>query len=230
MDTPIQAWILPVCQLAAFWVAVLTYRGEFPLRFVLGLGLGALLARLGWGLLHWPQLFPFVWPPAGGLEGVRSLLQWFLPGSGFSLLFVPLGPLLVVPWRRGIGVCTRFGAAAGRSLAPAFAVARLGCVLAGCCPGLPMDAAVGGRPLYPTTLFELLGWGLTSLLVARVPDHRVPGLLLLAFGGLRLITEPWRAPPPLGDPVIDPGWIAVAWFAAGLGLARTRPEPSRLQA
>ena len=57
MQAPEQIWILPLWQWAAFWVAVLAFRSDHALRFVLGLGLGAILARLGWALLHFAQVF-----------------------------------------------------------------------------------------------------------------------------------------------------------------------------
>jgi hypothetical protein len=71
----------------------------------------------------------------------------------------------------------------------------------------------------------MLGWGAAALVLARTPARWTPGLFLLVFGALRGITEPWRAPPPLGEPVLDPFWIAAAWFGAGLALCGRGPAP-----
>jgi hypothetical protein len=216
METAAQPWVLPLCQAAAFWVALLGFRGQSPRRFILGLAAGALLARFGWLFLHFPVLsgeLPFLSPRPCG-PGAEELAWWLGPGAGLSILFVPLGPLALAPWRRGSHARLVYGVAACRALAPAFAVARLGCVFAGCCSGVPLAGEGGFAP--PTALCEALGWGLVSAALARAAPCRVPGLFLAAFGALRLVTEPWRAPPPLGEPVLDPAWLALAWLLAGI--------------
>jgi prolipoprotein diacylglyceryltransferase len=206
--------MLPFCQMAAFWVAVLGYRGDRVARLILGLGLGAILARVGWGLLHSPQIF---FAGSGLPRRLGPVLgYWLGVEAGLSLLFVPVGVLLSIPWWADREARLRYAAATSRSLAPAFGVARLGCVFAGCCSGLPFAGAPEGGSVHPTALYELLGWGGVSAGLARVASRWVPGLFLAAFGGLRLATEPWRAPPPLGEPVLDPGWIAAAWLVVGL--------------
>lgn len=216
METPVQAWVLPLCQAVAFWVSLLGFRGDHPRRFFLGLGAGALLARLGWLFFHFPALsgeLPFLSSQTAGV-GVEELAWWLGPGAGLSILFVPLGPLVLAPWRGGSEARLVYGAAACRALAPGFAVARLGCVLAGCCSGLPLAGHGGFVP--PTALYELMGWTLVSVALIKASPRRVPGLFMAAFGALRLATEPWRAPPPLGEPVLDPGWLALAWLLAGV--------------
>jgi len=97
--------------LAAFWVAVLHYRGEHPVRFVAALVAAAVFAHAGWGLLHWPAL--------RAAPGV-----WLDPSMGYCVLFAPLGFALLIP-----------EAAAFRALPLALAAARSGCLAAGCCHG-----------------------------------------------------------------------------------------------
>jgi len=230
-----QAWMLPLCQMAAFWVAVLGYRGDRVARFILGLGLGAIFARVGWGLLHATQIF--LAPERLSAESDstgrlgRALGYWLGDEAGLSLLFVPAGVLLSIPWAARREARLAYAAAASRSLAPACCVARLGCVAAGCCSGLPLPGAPEGGSAHPTALYELMGWVGVSAGLLLTASRWVPGLFLTAFGGLRLVTEPWRAPPPLGEPVVDPGWIAGVWLVAGLSvLVLTWIEPPKANA
>ncbi len=213
-----------LAHVAAFWVAVVCFRGAHPLRFIAGLGLGAVLARIGWAGLHLDQ---FAGPPGSTSfgAGLDPLFLIWGAGAGFSLLFVPAGPLCLAPARAGAGANLAYAAAASRALAPAFAVARLGCVWAGCCGGrrvAELGAHFGAHSsaqtsaTYPTAAWELAGWGAVACLLARAPTRWVPGLFGIAFGGLRLAIEPWRAPPPLGAPLLDPRWIAGAWLVSGL--------------
>lgn len=202
------------------------FRGPHPLRFIAGLGLGALLARLGWAGLHLDRVSGSL-GSTGLALGLDPLFLIWGAGAGFSLLFVPAGPLCLAPGRPGAGANLAYAAAASRALAPAFAVARLGCVWAGCCGGRRVaewgahfsaqtSAHISTSTTYPTAAWELAGWGVVACLLARAPARWVPGLFGVAFGGLRLAIEPWRAPPPLGEPLLDPAWIAGAWLAAGL--------------
>ena len=96
---------------AAFWTAVILYRGDRPLRFAAALGLGAVGAHLGWALLH----APLVWDQ-----------PWLLvdPSRGYAVLFVP-----IVVWSACPGPRT------SAALPAALAVARLGCLAVGCCHG-----------------------------------------------------------------------------------------------
>jgi hypothetical protein len=214
VQAPEQIWILPLWQWAAFWVAVLAFRSDHALRFVLGLGLGAILARLGWALLHFAQVFFGGFAAAWLAEPAWG--GWLGPEAGFSVLFVPVGSWVFVPWSHGFEARRRYAAAACRALAPGFAVARLGCVWAGCCSGEVLGGEPGVGFAHPTALYELLGWALATPVLARIPSNWVPGFFLMIFGGLRLATEPLRAPPPLGAPDLDPVWIALAWFGIGL--------------
>jgi hypothetical protein len=174
----------------AGWTGMLSFalRGgrRGGVRFALGLGLGALLAHAGWAMLHWRAVA--VHPGA--------LLD---PSSGYCVLFAPLGVLLF----------TR-SPAAFRALPLAFAVARAGCLAAGCCRG------PGGEP---TPLYEMGGLVLLHALVWQSSDRWAVSLFCAGFGLVRLGVEPWRATPPLGEPAISPAWIAAAWVAAGVALA-----------
>ncbi len=179
---------------AAFWTGVLLYRGDRPGHFVAGLALGALLAHLGWCLLHLPAVLARPW-------------AIFDAASGFCVLFVPLGLLLAAP-----------SAAAFATLPGALAVARAGCLAAGCCHG------AAGEPI---PLLEIAGLLSLHFATRRLPEHRVVPTVLLGVGLLRLLLEPWRSAPPLGAPLVAPAWIAAAGCAAGAvwwlgGRARTR--------
>jgi hypothetical protein len=155
--------LLLVC--GAFWLALLLHDRREPRRtprFAASLLLGAALARLG-------CLWVF--------GGSSSTLD---PQGGFSLLFLPLGPLALAP-----------GGAAFASLPLPMALARLGCLAAGCCRGRDGEAL----PLIESASFGALH---LALCVAQI--RRVPALFLIAFGGLRIAEHPWR-PTPAADAV-----------------------------
>lgn len=224
MDFAAPPWSLLLFQSLAFWVALLGYRGRFRTRFLFGLGFGALLGRLGWILLFLPGEGAWfsAWPAGANSLGALAagLLQ---PGSGISLLFVPLGPIALAPAGRG-RAARLFWASSARALAPAIAIARFGCIVAGCCSGRPLPLGSGapdaGVWVYPTAAGEFLAWLFVSAWIFRLPQRRAPALFLLAFGGVRLVVQPLRADLPLGDPWLDPSWIALAWLCLGLFLVR----------
>jgi prolipoprotein diacylglyceryltransferase len=154
------------------------------------------------------------------------------------VLFAPLGVLAAGPWRAAAGVRARFLAAALRALVPALAVARLGCLAAGCCWGTPtslpwgLTPAGGTLPCHPTPLYEIAGLLLLGALLARLPERYVPAPFAVGFGALRLAIEPFRAAPPLGAPALPVAVLAGAWIAVGLGLAcalSARRGPARPQ-
>lgn len=204
---------------AAFWTALFSFRRRDPgnaaaLRFVLALGCGAGLAHLGWALLHLPRVCRH---PAVLLDGSR----------GFTLLTVPLGVFLAVPWRRPRPARERFLATALRALPLAFAVAKLGCLAAGCCGGIPVNE----KRLHPTAFYELAGFVLLGAALRGRSDPWVPAVFAFGFGAIRLVVEPLRATPPLGEPGIPVAVLAGAWLVASLlltgGLVRrkkTRPS------
>lgn len=181
---------------AALWTAVALYRGPEPCRFALALALGAMATHLGWALLHWPE----------AREHPAALLD---PTLGYSVLFFPIGPLLLAP-----------GAATWRALPLALAVARVGCLVAGCCGGVRGSFGNHPTPVYEIALLLLLHVALRS-----TPEPRSTGVFLLGFGLVRWIVEPFRAPPPLGEPALSAAAIAGAWM--GLGLIALLPRALR---
>ena len=207
------ALLQPVAWSAAFWTALFLYtRGARParsVRFGLALALGAAFAHAGWLLLHAPA----AWPALRARPGL--LLD---PSLGFCVLFLPLGPLLL-----------ERSAAAFASLPLALAVARLGCLAAGCCHGTPTSApwAVGG--LHPTALYEVAGLLALHGAVSRAEARLAAPLVLGGIGALRLQIDPLRAGPPLGVPIVAPGAVAAGWLALAAVLAwrrRGSPGPS----
>ena len=181
----------PLALCAALWTAIALYRGKRPLRHLAGLALGALLARWGW---IWLAL-----PAPASRPGL-----WLEPGAGFSALFLPLGPLVAGA-----------GAASFATLPLALAVARLGCLAAGCCHG------ASGEPLPLLEIGACLG---LHFAVARLPRHRLRPVVLAGLALERGMVEPWRAPSPLGAPLVPVPVLVAAWLAlaAALSLPRGR--------
>ena len=171
---------------AAFWLARAAYRGPSPVRFGAGLALGAVLAHLGGAI---------------AVRGTAALPSGWLTDPVASVLFVPLGLLALEP-----------GAAAWRALAPSLALARVGCLAAGCCAG------PGGAPVALLEIAGLLGLGAA---LRCAPAAGAGPRFAAGFGGLRLALEPLRAVP-------SPTALALAatWLACGLacGLARGRVQ------
>ena len=197
----------------AFWMAIFVYlrRGgdaESGSRFVAGLALAGASAHLGWALLHLDDV----------MAHPRALLN---PAVGHSVLFAPLGILALAPGK-GAGR-ERYLAAALGSLPQAFAVARLGCLASGCCHG---TSGVFGADA--TLLGEIAGYLALAGWTRRLPAAWVAPATLSGFGTLRLVTEPFRAPSPLGEPLIAPTALAIGWIAVGAAMASVawqRPRP-----
>lgn len=167
---------------AAFTLAVALFARESRIglaRFVLALWAGALFAHLGWGLLHGSAL----------LRHPEALLR---PGAA-SVLFVPLGVLVVAPWREAL-----------TALPLALLVARLGCLPYGCCYAVTWHAVV-----------ELAGLAALHVAARTRPAHAAT-LVLSGLGLLRLVVEPLRAEIP--GLLIPPAWVALVWVATGLAL------------
>lgn len=173
-----------------------------------GLVVGALLAHLGWCALH--------------AEQVVSRPLWLLdPLSGQSLLFVPLGPLLLAHWSRMEGRDDDFLAASFRALPFALATARAGCVAAGCCEGVPLVLPCwmvsADEHRHPVAVYEIVCWLLLGIWLARRPTRVVVPAFPIGFGALRLLVEPLRAAVD-GLEAWPPVWlIALGWLAWGLG-------------
>jgi hypothetical protein len=177
---------------AAFWLAALLHTRREPrrcarVRFAVALGLGALLARVGHGLLF---------ESAGRALDLRE---------SFSVLFLPLGVVALAP-----------SPAAFSALPLALAIARLGCVAAGCCRG------VGGEPL---PLFEASALALLHPILARGDEDAAAGRFAFAFGGLRLLESPWR-PAVAGGAAATPELVALGWIALGALLLTARQRRS----
>jgi hypothetical protein len=188
----------------AFWMATHGYlrRGgeaQSGLRFVAGLALAAGASQIGWVLLHLDRV------PADP----RALLDL---ATGQSVLFAPLGLLAVAPWSRAAR--ERYLAAALGSLPRAFAVARLGCLAAGCCHGV-----TGIHGTHPTRLYEIVFLLALDAGTRRLPSAWVGPATLVGFGGVRLLTEPVRAVPPLGEPLVAPSAVGLGWVAIGVAMA-----------
>jgi hypothetical protein len=200
------ALLQPVALCAAFWTALFLYsrraRPLQPVRFACALALGAALAHAGWLLLH----APVVWPAIRARPGL--LID---PSLGFCVLFVPLGPLLL-----------ERSAAAFASLPLAFAVARLGCLAAGCCLGAPTGALWAVAGLHPTALYEIAGLLALQGAVWRADPRFLAPLVLGGTGALRLLIDPLRVTPPLGAPIVPAAAIAVAWLTLAGVLAWRR--------
>jgi phosphatidylglycerol---prolipoprotein diacylglyceryl transferase len=201
---PLAAW------LAAFWVAVLGFaarreRAAYPERFLAGLVLGAAFSHLGWAALH-PILLR---------EAPRLFLE---PGAGYTVSCLPLGFFAAAPWRAPPAERSAWLAAALGSLPLAIAVARLGCLAAGCCHGLPsvMPWAMRGGPdgalRHPTPLYEIAGLAALHFALRILPRASLPAAALAGLGAVRLAVSPWRAEPRFGPPVV----MAAAWVAIGL--------------
>ena len=184
----------PLALFGAFWTALALYSrsgrsgrpAPEPFRFVAALALGAVFAHLGWALLHG--------------SAVAAHPEVFLdPTRGFCVLFVPLGPLLLAP-----------RPAAFASLPLALAVARLGCLAAGCCHGESGE---------PTPLYEIGGLVILHRVVGHLPARWVTPVVLAGLGLIRLAVEPMRSAPPLGEPVVPIVAIAALWVALGVAMA-----------
>lgn len=185
------------------------------IRFVAGLCAGAWLAHAGWALLYVDRI-------AGGSVPMLSAT------SGFCVLFVPFGPLLALPFSRGPEERRRQLAANLTPLPWALAVARLGCVAAGCCSGLPIEASLaGGWERHPAALYECAALAALGALVRRLGDRWRAPAVLAALGGIRLALEPVRARPPLGEPLLPIELVALLWMGIAATLALQALDPER---
>lgn len=209
------AQVVALC--ASFWVALAGFwwrrrDGEGAARYVVGLGLGAIAAHLGWLALHADRV------GATGRQGLFGL-------TGFSVIFLPMGLLVAAVGLRG-AARARFLAAGFASLLPALVLARVGCLFAGCCHGVatdgPWGVVVGGRSVHPTPVYEIAILLLLTLVVRPLPEHAVPPSVLAGLGAARLALEPLRATAPLGPPLVPIALVASSMIAVGVAWALLR--------
>ena len=177
----------------AFWRGVFLFDREATrghTRFVLGLALGAVFAHLGWAMLNLTAVSEHPWAVVD-------------PTVGFSVLFVPLGLLLLAPWSEAF-----------RTLPLALAVARVGCLAARCCHGPDGE---------PTPLYEIGGLVILHGVVGRLSARWVTPVVLAGLGLIRLAIEPMRSTPPLGEPAVPTVAIAALWVGLGIAMAVRSP-------
>jgi len=109
-----------------------------------------------------------------------------------GLLWAPAGLLLAAPWRAPARA--RFLGAALPALPLAFAVAKLGCLAAGCC------AAAGG---------EALGFAAVHAAARGLPRRRAAAVALAGIAAVRLAVIPLR-PEARHSALLAAVWLAAA--------------------
>jgi phosphatidylglycerol:prolipoprotein diacylglycerol transferase len=181
---------------------------------------------LGDGL--WP-LRPFPgWPvlASSGRSIVGALLFGFLAAEAAK-------PLL----RYDLPPNDRFAMILPFSLA----TGRLGCLLAGCCRGLPWDGPWAvtyddGIPRHPAALYEMMfdvamGFLLIALWRREILPGRLFALFLLAYGVFRFGSEFWRETEKAFAGWSAYQWLSLAMIGAGaLALWLRRHEPTHWRA
>lgn len=187
-----------------------------PVDRAISVALAGACAHLGWVMVHVSEIV--------GHGGACAVWAWALDvTSGASMLFAPLGPCL---WRRvrGHGL-TQLGDDM-RALAVGLAVARIGCVVSGCCAGVVVPG-LGAVPIAAISAasMAMLGWFVRS-------EGRGP----TALGGLALIrgaAEPLRAPSAHGGDDAWVGAMVAVWSCVALwwawrwrDTARQKSSPS----
>lgn len=186
------------------------------LSAILGAKLVFIVAELGWPWSPWPD--SNLWIGSG-----RSIVG--------ALIFGLLGAELAKPW---FGYTQppndRFAALVPFSLA----TGRVGCLLQGCCRGLPCDAPwaivdSAGVARHPAPAYEIL-FHLTAgaIAVALVRTERCQGsvfsLFLIGYGGFRFATEFLRDTPKTFASLSAYQWLSLLMIGLGTGflVRRTR--------
>ena len=134
----------------------------------------------------------------GAARFVAGLALGAALARALGLLWAPAGLLLAAPWRAPGR--ERFLGAALPALPLAFAVAKLGCLAAGCC------AAAAG---------EAMGFAAVHVAARRLPPRHAATLALAGIAAARLAALPFR--PEAGLSALP----AAAWLAAAA--LRCRP-------
>lgn len=126
-----------------------------------------------------------------------------------------LGVMLV---KRLLGIRGRHGNKLAAPAALGMAVGRIGCLLAGCCAGIPTTLPWGvdfgdGIPRHPTQLYEALFCLTAFILLQRARRTAKPGRLLstyfAAYFGFRFLIEFLRPHPAFAGLTVFQ-WICVA--------------------
>jgi phosphatidylglycerol:prolipoprotein diacylglycerol transferase len=165
-----------------------------------------------------------------------------LPAQGLAMLGgVALAGLAALVYLRVRGLpVLRYADVLAPSVALGEAVARVGCLLQGCCPGLPTsvpwgvsalagsDAAArfGVAPLHPAPAYAALAALVVFAALGRIGPQAPPGRVFFTFlavgGATRLGLDPLRAYETLAITTVNAGLAATLLVAGLLGLARFR--------
>lgn len=124
------------------------------------------------------------------------------------------------------------------------ALGRLGCLLSGCCHGIPSTAPwalpfLHGQypadvPVHPTQLYEMLAYLFISAFLWRLRDQEMAagmriGAYLVFTGVARFVIEFYRLNPPAMLHLTAPQWIAMAGISLGLVMLTNRRGKSVLR-
>jgi len=190
---------------------------------LLGAVLGAKISIL-FGDYHWPWAAVSDWPNV--LWSGRSITGALLFGFLFAEIAKPLVGYTMPP-------NDRFAA-----LLPfTIAIGRVGCLMAGCCRGLPYDGWCGvrgsdGVPRYPAQMFEIIfqlsiGIMFVVMVKRRLLFGRLFAFYLVAYGLFRFLTEFIRETPKFFGGVSGYQILSLVMITLGLAflLKRTLAPP-----
>ncbi|MEY3144134.1 MAG: hypothetical protein RLY21_2627 [Planctomycetota bacterium] len=137
-------------------------------------------------------------------EGWHRREDWLALLSGRSVTGALLFGTLAVEWTKArLGLVTATGDAFALTVPLAIAIGRVGCVAAGCCPGVECEqswwtmADAHGHARVPSAAIELgfnlvfLGWALAATRFGWQPTQRF-NIYLIAYGAFRFVHEYWR--------------------------------------
>lgn len=149
--------------------------------------------------------------------------RWMIWLSGKSVMGALPGGWLGVEWvKRALGYTATTGDRFARLLPPALILGRIGCLRAGCCPGIA--CSLGRWPAVPVEIgFQVTAW-LALCLMNRRGWQREQHfhLYLIAFSLFRFGHEFLRATPKPWIGLSGYQFIALATAAAGMIAYRQR--------
>ncbi len=223
-------------------VAVYSYGVFFLLGMVTWLGLMTYEARRRGR--PWDEVGPVVLATFVGMMVGSRVTQVFIEPEAasqlldFFNLFNPAlggrnlvgailgGFLLALAFEKALGIARGFDDASAPGIALGIAVGRIGCLLGGCCHGVPTDLpwaielhGVRGHPtqvydgLFNLALFFIL-WRLRDRMPQRGALFK---LYLVAYGAFRFWQEFLRVNPPLALGLTMPQWACLL-LLGGMGL------------